>query len=683
MKTVAIIQARMGSTRLPGKVLEDLGGLPAIGWTVRAARATLGIDEVWVATSTASSDDGIAQWCEKSGVSVHRGSEQDVLDRYAGAAGASKAEVVVRLTADCPLLDPTVMAQVIRLRAVTGAAYASNGYPPTWPDGLDCEVVTTAALLTAAKEAVRATDREHVTAFVRNNRARFPAETLISPLPDLVKERWTLDTPDDLKFLRAVTSRLPADRVPSHLDVLAILDRDPSIRELNRRETRNAGFEAGLAAEKIEPVRHFEKSQQMLERAEKVIPLGAQTFSKSRIQLPPGAAPLMVTHGDGGRVFDVDGNEYVDLINALLPNILGYRDPDVDQAIRRQLSSGISFSLPTELETELAERLVRLIPCAEMVRFGKNGTDATSATIRLARAATRRDRVMALGYHGWQDWYIGATSRNRGVPDAVSSLTHLVPYGDLAPVAALLAKYPGEFAALILEPMSTVEPPQGYLEGLKELLHKHGALLIFDEVITGFRWSLGGAQKRYGVTPDLASFGKAMGNGMPISAVLGRADIMQLMEEVFFSGTFGGEALSIAAAIATIDKLERENVSEWLWEQGSALRQKTTAKIAAAGLSDVISYAGAPPWSILMYKDHPKASKEAIKTLFLREMIASGVLINSSHNLCFAHTAADFTRILAAYDRTLAILREALDNGDVERRVGNQVIRPIFSVRAS
>ena len=203
----------------------------------------------------------------------------------------------------------------------------------------------------------------------------------------------------------------------------------------------------------------------------------------------------MVTHGDGGRVYDVDGNEYVDLINALLPNILGYRDPHVDQAIRRQLSAGISFSLPTILQTELAERLVKHIPCAEMVRFGKNGTDATSAAICLARAVTRRDRIMALGYHGWQDWYIGATSRNRGVPAAVSALTHMMPYGDLAAVSVMLAKYPGEFAALILEPMNTIEPPRDYLQGLKELLQKHGTLLIFDEVITGFRWSLGGAQR--------------------------------------------------------------------------------------------------------------------------------------------------------------------------------------------
>ena len=193
----------------------------------------------------------------------------------------------------------------------------------------------------------------------------------------------------------------------------------------------------------------------------------------------------------------------------------------------------------------MSERLVRYVPCAEMVRFGKNGTDATSAAVRLARAATGRDRLILLGYHGWQDWYIGATTRNLGVPQSVSALSHVAPYGNLAAIEARFGEYPGEIAAVILEPMNSIEPPVGYLRGLVELAHRNGALIIFDEVITGFRWSLGGAQASYGVTPDLACFGKAMGNGMPISAVVGRTEIMRLMEDIFFSGTMSGETLSL------------------------------------------------------------------------------------------------------------------------------------------
>jgi glutamate-1-semialdehyde aminotransferase/spore coat polysaccharide biosynthesis protein SpsF (cytidylyltransferase family) len=681
--TIAIVQARMGASRLPGKVLCDLAGRTPLDRVVRALRSAVGIDDVWVATSSALADDAVAAWCRANGVALHRGSENDVLDRYAGAVRDSGARIVVRITADCPFLDPAVVGATVRLRATTGADYASNVDPPTWPDGLDCEVMTVEALLAAAVEAARPSDREHVTPFIRNNRARFSVETLVAPLPGLAGERWTLDTPADLEFLSAVAGRLPADRVPSYLDILDVLDREPELRKINGDDVRNAGFAKSVAAEGIDTARRFTKSQALLERAERVIPLGAQTFSKSRIQFPPGASPLFVTHGDGGRVYDVDGNEYVDLVSALLPNVLGYRDPDVDLAIRRQLTRGISFSLPTVLETELAERLVKHVPCAEMVRFGKNGTDATSAAVRLARAATRRDRLMLLGYHGWQDWYIGATTRSRGVPPAVSALSHMVPYGDLAAADALLVKHRGEFAAVILEPVGATEPPAGYLQELVALAHRHGTLVVFDEVITGFRWSLGGAQASYGVAPDLACFGKAMGNGMPISAVVGRADIMKLMEDIFYSGTFGGEALSIAASIATIDKIERAGVINRLWQVGAELMNAARARIEAAALADVIGLIGSAPWAILSYKDHPAASKEAVKTLFLREMIAAGVLVNASHNICFAHSAADIARVLAAYDHALAVLRDALARGDIERRLGNQVIRPIFSVRAA
>ncbi len=669
----------MGSSRLPNKVLMKIACLPALGWVVRAARAAHGVDEVWVATSTAGIDDAVADWCKTNNVSFHRGPEEDVLERFAGAIRASAATIVVRLTADCPFLDPAVVGQVVRLRAVTGVDYASNVDPPTWPDGLDCEVVTANALLEAANSATRSFDREHVTPFVRNNRLRFSSETLISPIPGLDKERWTLDSPEDLTFITEVANRLSPDQIPSHLDILVLLDREPELRKINRDLVRNAGATRVAATSADQP--SYVNSQKFIERAERVIPLGSQTFSKSRLQYPPGVSPLFVTHGDAGRVFDVDGNEYVDLVSALLPNVLGYRDPDVDRAIRRQLNSGITFSLPTPLETELAERLVRHIPSAEMVRFGKNGTDATSAAIRLARASTRRDRVIALGYHGWQDWYIGATTRNLGVPAAVSALTHMAPYGNLDAVEKLFLTHPGEFAAVILEPAGTSEPTPGYLDNLKNMTRKHGALLVFDEVITGFRWSLGGAQARYGVTPDLSAFGKAMGNGMPISAVVGRASIMRLMEDIFYSGTFGGEALSLAAAIATIDKIERENVVEALWKAGGELKADIENEIAKASVADVFGLAGSAPWLLLSFKDHPKASKDAIKTFLLRELIRMGILINSSHNISYAHTASDFAKVRAAYAHALPALRAALDEGDIERQLDNQVIKPIFTLR--
>ena len=682
MTVVAIIQARMGASRLPGKVLMDLTGRPALAWAVDAAQAITGVDRICVATSDNDGDAVIAGWCEEHNVACHRGPEQDVLARFALAASVEKADIIIRLTADCPLLDPAVCAQVLHLLKRSGADYASNVDPASWPDGLDCEVFTTKALDEAAGEAKRQSEREHVTPFIRHRRSRYVVSNLGCPLPGLAGERWTLDTPEDLEFLRAVTAKLDDCSRPTTLaEVLAVLDENPELRNINTGQQRNEGAAVTRSEETPPGTYVYKESATMLARAERSVPLGAQTFSKSRITFPAGTSPLFLTHGDGGRVWDVDGNEYVDLVSGLLPVVLGYRDADVDGAIRAQLDNGISFSLSTELEIELADRLVDIIPCAEKVRFGKNGTDATSAAIRLARAFTGHDRIAVCGYHGWQDWYIGSTSRNKGVPASVSDLTHTVPYGNFDAVDNLMKQYPGEFAALILEPMTVVEPPEGYLAELKALVNGHGALLVFDEIITGFRYALGGAQELFEVTPDLASFGKAMGNGMPISAIVGRADVMDEMEEIFYSGTFGGETLSLAASIAVIDKMRCLPVIEKLWQTGADLAAGAASRIAENGLSEVIALNGKDSWKVLVFADHAKARKEAIKTLFMREMHARGVLIANSHNVCFAHDATNVARVFAGYDAVLPLIAEELATGKLEERLGVPVNNPIFSVR--
>jgi len=425
----------------------------------------------------------------------------------------------------------------------------------------------------------------------------------------------------------------------------------------------------------------YKTSTELLKRAERVIPMGSQTFSKSRVQFPAGHAPMFLSCGLGGRVWDVDGNEYVDLVCGLLPIVLGYRDPDVDRAVSQQLQKGMTFSLATELEIELAERLVEIIPCAEMVRFAKNGSDVTTAAVRIARAVTGRDRIAAGGYHGWHDWYIGSTVRRKGVPKATCDMTHRFAFGDLESLHKLLKEYPAQFAGVIMEPANVIEPIPGYLDEVCEMTHKAGALLIFDEIITGFRYALGGAQELFGVTPDLATFGKAMGNGMPISAIVGKQRFMSELEEIFFSCTFGGEALSLAAAIAVIDKMRREPVIQSLWDKGRRLREAVERRIAAYELGSVISFSGLPPWTVVQFADHPTADRHAIKTFFIKEMAKNGVLINSSHNICYAHHADDLSLVEGAYDVILRTLAGELKDGVLMEHLGCEVVRPVFSVR--
>lgn len=682
MKTIAIIQARLGSSRLPGKVLLPLQGKPVLSWVVEGARAIHGVDEVVVATTVSASDDPVADWCAANAVSFHRGPEDDVLKRFHEAATRFKADTVMRLTADCPLLDPAVCGQVLMLYRRAKADYAASCNPPSWPDGLDCEVFTFAALDQADKQATRPSDREHVTPFIRNNRHRFKVESLIAPLPGLTDERWTVDYPEDLAFLEAVLGKLQASaRRPSYLEVLSTLETNPQLRKINADTMRNEGLAKSVVLEAVPAKRNYALSNALRERAERVVPLASQTFSKAHIQYPSPDAPLFLTHGEGAHVWDVDGNEYVDLVGGLLPIVLGYQDQDVDNAIRRQLANGISFSLATELETQLAEKLVELVPCAEMVRYGKNGTDATSAAIRIARAHTGRERVAVCGYHGWQDWYIGATVRSKGVPQAVRDLTHMVAYNDAEALDALLSAHPGQFACLIMEPMNAAQPKPGYLQAVRDITAKHGTLLVFDEVITGFRYATGGAQSLFGVTPDLASFGKAMGNGMPIAAIVGREEYMRQMEEIFFSSTFGGEALSLAAALAVVDKMQRLPVIDRLWQVGAALTDGARALFAKHGLDGVFSLNGSAPWMIVGINDHPKARKEAIKTLWVREMLKAGVLVNASHNVCYALSDHDVQKVLGAYDSALAFIVRELATGQLEQRLGVPAIEPVFKVR--
>ena len=425
----------------------------------------------------------------------------------------------------------------------------------------------------------------------------------------------------------------------------------------------------------------YVESQAMVQRAEKHIPLGSQTFSKSRIQYPSNAAPLFLDRGKGSHVWDIDGNEYVDFVNGLLPVILGYDDPDVTHAVKEQLAKGVSFSLATTLEIELAELLAEIIPCAEMTRFGKNGSDATSAAIRVARAYTGRDHVAVCGYHGWHDWYIGSTTRNKGVPKAVCDLTHTFTYNNLDSLKALLDANPDQFAAVIMEPMNTAEPAPGFLEGVRDLTHANGALFIFDEIITGFRYHIGGAQTLFGVVPDLASFGKSMGNGFPIAAVVGKAKYMREMEDIFYSGTFGGEALSLVASIATIHKMQREPVQEHIKAMGQLILKNARELIAKHGLGECVSICGHPSWTLFQFRDAPTATLWEIKSLYLQETMARGILSGGTHDMCYCHSPADVAQLAEAQDAAFGVITQALGSGNIRDYLAGPPIEPLFRVR--
>ncbi len=424
--------------------------------------------------------------------------------------------------------------------------------------------------------------------------------------------------------------------------------------------------------------RPLSQSAALLERAKKLIPGATQTLSKGPTQWLQGVAPAYLQRADGAHVWDVDGNRYLDFPMALGPILLGHRHPAVEQAIVEQLHDGITFSLPHPLEIEVAERIVSLVPHVERVRFAKSGSDATSAAVRLARATTERDRVIVTGYHGWHDWYIGSTTRHLGVPMAVRSLVESVAFGDPRALSAALERWPGQVACVVCEPVGALEPEPALLMEMIELVHDHGALVVFDEVISGFRLAPGGAQEHFGVQADLVCFGKALGNGMPISALAGPADTMDRLQDVFFSGTHGGETLSLAAARATLDVVAAEPLHERLWRLGRRLQDGVGAAIERHDLTDWVSCSGAAPWTIVGTQEpDPDGNRLEVKSLIQQEMMKRGVLFNGSNFICGAHTEADIDLAIEAYEASFEILSSALPDG-IEGLLEGPPLTPAF-----
>lgn len=424
---------------------------------------------------------------------------------------------------------------------------------------------------------------------------------------------------------------------------------------------------------------NIDRSQALYRRARAVIPGATQTLAKGPTQYVDGVAPKFLERGRGARVFDVDGNEYLDMVMALGPVSLGYRHPAVDEAIREQLERGIAFSLVHPLEVEVAERVCELVPCAQMVRFSKTGADVTSAAIRLARAHTGRDKVLSCGYHGWHDWSIVTTPRRHGIPGAIAELSQTFAYNDLDDLARKLDR---NTACVILEPVAFELPAPRFLDGVRALCDERGAVLIFDEMWTGFRVALGGAQAHFGVTPDLACFSKAIANGMPLSVLCGRAEMMQLCEsDVFFYTTFGGEALSLAAARATLQVLQEQAVPRHLQRVGARLQAGLNGLCDEFGLH-ALRCTGLPCRSQLVWTDPEQADPLLVKSLIQQELIARGVLWGGFHALCHSHGDADIDFLLGAYRELLPLVARALGSSTLRQALRGTPIQPGFKPAA-
>ena len=418
----------------------------------------------------------------------------------------------------------------------------------------------------------------------------------------------------------------------------------------------------------------IKKSDEYYKFALDLIPCTTQTLAKGPQQNVKGVAPKYLQHGKGSHVWDVDGNEYIDYLMGIGPLSLGYAYDKVDNAIKEQLKDGITFSLMHPLEVEVAELINKVVPNAESIRYSKVGADVTTAAVRLARAFTKRDKVLCCGYHGWHDWYISVTDRNKGIPQSIQDMTYTFNYNDIQSVVDSIDK---DTACVILEPYVFEEPKDNFLQKLRDVCTKNGTLLIFDEMWSGFRIALGGAQEYFKVNADLACFSKAVANGMPISILTGRKDIMSLLEhDVFFFTTFGGEALSLAAVKATVTEMIEKNVPAQLAKQGNKLKVGYNKIAEKLGMS-YTKCSGFDCRTIITF-DSSAGNPLEMKSLVQQEMIKRGVLWGGFHNMSFSHSDGDIEYTLKTYNEVLPILKKAVDENNVKGFLRGEPVGPVF-----
>jgi glutamate-1-semialdehyde aminotransferase len=415
-------------------------------------------------------------------------------------------------------------------------------------------------------------------------------------------------------------------------------------------------------------------SNVLYEKALNLIPSVTQTLAKGPQQNVKGIAPKYLQRGKGSHVWDVDGNEFIDFNMGIGPLSLGYAYDKVDEAIKKQLEDGITFSLMHPLEVEVAELLHEIIPNAESIRYSKTGADVTTAAVRVARAFTNREKILCCGYHGWHDWYISVTDRNMGIPKALQDLTFTFNYND---IQSLIDSIDDETAAVILEPFVFEAPKNNFLQELRDVCTKNSTLLIFDEMWTGFRIALGGAQEFFNVNADMATFSKAVANGMPISILAGRKDVMSVLEkDVFFYTTFGGEALSLAAAKATVEELRDKNVPEYLKTKGALLKDGYN-QIASDLEMDYTKCVGYECRSLITF-DVAVGNPLEMKSLVQQEMIKRGILWSGFHNLSYTHRDEDISYALKVYKDVLPILQKAVEEKNVKGYLKGEPVEPVF-----
>ena len=690
---VAIVQARMGSSRLSGKVMCEILGKPMLWHIIDRLKRSKMIEKIVIATTNEQTDKPILELAQELGVDSFAGNEDDVLDRYYQAAKQYAAKTIVRITGDCPLIDPRVIERVIQRYSKGDCDYAANTLKRrTYPDGLDVEVFSYAALEKAWKEARWASERDHVAPYIWKNPDKFRLTNVENEV-NLSHLRWCVDEARDLQFVREVYAKLHKEGEIFHMeDILVLLEKHPQLMKINQGITTNQGYAKSLEEDRIvrwtEATSMSNKGQSLYRKAKLRIPGGTQLFSKRPELFLPEQWPSYYSKAEGAEVWDLDDSKYVDMsYMGLGACILGYADPEVDNAVKAAIASGSMCTLNCPEEVELADLLCELHPWAEMVRYARTGGEAMAIAVRIARAKTKKDKIAFCGYHGWHDWYLAANLGEEdvldghllpglepaGVPRSLRDTAFAFHYNEIEELRAIVSQHRDEIGTIVMEPVRNHKPEPGFLEEAREIATSIKAVLIFDEVSSGWRLTTGGAHLLYEVTPDIAVFAKAMSNGYPMAAIIGIGDVMRAAQDSFISSTCWTERIGPAAALATIHKHQRCNVSEHLIEIGE--RVQFGWKSAADQHGVKISVSGIPPLGHFSFEYE---SGQAIRTLFTQEMLQKGFLATNGFFASYAHQDHHVENYLKAVDETFALAAKAIERNEVEKLLKGPVAHSGF-----
>lgn len=648
----------MGSTRLPNKVMKPIGGVPMIELLLSRLAHAKEIDQIVVATSMDDRNLPLVRHVCQLGYACEQGSENDVLDRYVQAAKKHQADVVVRITGDCPLVDPGLVDDVIRRFKASGADYFTNTTPPTYPDGLDIEVCTFKALERAGRETRSLFDREHVTPYLRES-GKFTTAAMQHE-QDLSGLRWTVDEAADFDVIESVFKHFYPRIDFSWTEVLSLQLQHPHMFTNNQHLIRNEGASMGTG-------------QKLWKRAKQIIPGGNMLLSKRAEMFLPDQWPAYFSKAKGCNVWDLDGNKYIDMsIMGIGTNTLGYGHPEVDAAVQQTVCAGNMSSFNCPEEVYLAEKLIELHPWADMVRLARSGGEANAIAIRIARAASGKDKVAICGYHGWHDWYLSANLGDdanldghllpglqpNGVPRNLKGTVFPFNYNNFSELEALVNTH--DIGVIKMEVVRNHGPEDNFLHKVRQLATERNIVLIFDECTSGFRETFGGLHKKYGVEPDMALFAKTLGNGYGITATIGKRAVMEAAQSTFISSTFWTERIGPTAALATLKVMERIRSWETITQTGLSIRQgwqqladKYALKIDHWGLPALTGFTFHSPNAL------------AYKTLITQEMLAKGYLAGNSVYVCIDHTPEVVAEFFAALDPLFGLVKACEDGRDV------------------